>query len=637
MPHPDLQLTVLLSCERNDSGAATAPVIAVPCHSFILVLHSDCFAKMLGKYREMLRVHTDPADEGKGVYSSRHIDMFAPSHRCVKHMLSWMYTGTDVTNGDAIMTGDECGNSAYANGNACRDLQEVVDLLLLSNEYLVTRLQKICEHRIGQVLLHQKSNMCPKEFSSLVGQLLELGEALGLTTLLSYASQWTAPLGGEQCHKPSNQVEAFDGFDLLAKHEMGYLDGKNADFPFLILVILSRVQSEHTANTLSNTNSVVYLQHFLTMETNNADNYYSKSVDVIDLLVEAFPVILSYDDESMLDSSTDEIRAQVEEELGNFHCHNKKQRIYMLQSIIMMNFSSLVEMACYVFEKTESNDSESNQFQLTERLSNKLYWFLKRHTLLQDMIFTVDVDNQGCVRDTDDGLGCGRDLVLLLDSDCVVEGDAHSSSSNGDVITHEAFRVHKAVLASGSGKLESILRLKASTSSTSLFDTIHCNDVEPVCIRSLMFLLYCNYLPPVTFDGERVHLVKFYSAITTSLHLQNTPFLSQSLRGGSTHPTAKLAVPYYMHLADFADEYLVHPQMMHEAERQLRSLLTTQNSGQIYVLARGINLDHLACSSAVYFLYGYADLMKVSEGQFYVHMHVHVHVQVYMFRYRKHF
>jgi hypothetical protein len=389
MPYPDLLLAVSLVSDGASpppAGHSKAPEKLVACHSFILVQHSKCFEQMLGTHRHMLRVHpTGVAAAGAARHGHgdvRQIELFTSSYRTIDQMLCWMYQGIDVTagasfdhsaagGGSDITTTPSPSHSHSVDVCLCATLQEVVDLLLLANEFLVTRLQLLCEHRIGQLLGEFPHTSTSSEaYLTLTLQLGKLGEALHLTTLLSYVLTWSSDnedkMGNIKIkNKRSKKKRTTTSQEQLrVKQELGYLDNKNADFPFILLVLLERVRRQEniaegalatTSTTSTRTTTVRYLECFLALVTDNADNYYSRSYDVLDVLVEAFPVILSDDDPLNDCCQTSEVRGKVTSELDCFHVHNKLQRLYMLQSILMLSFSSLLELAVFVLAVTEGD------------------------------------------------------------------------------------------------------------------------------------------------------------------------------------------------------------------------------------------------------------------------------------------
>ena len=507
MPYADVVLAVSLS--GGGAGCAHEPDKLVTCHSFILMQHSTCFERMFGAHRHMLRIHSTD-----GCSVTRRLDMFTSSYRSVDQMLCWMYHGIDVTASASMdLFSSVSGGSVSGGGGktqerpfathlnadtsdtigattagfcTCIDIQELVDLLLLANEFLITRLQRLCEHRIGLLLAEYPLIDANSEaYTALSLQLRELGEAFNFTILLSYWGAWSDVSSGNKLsgegkmkNKRSKKKKTdLSHSQLREKQQLGYLDNKNSDFPFLLHLLLARVlgQEESQANMFGVADATHmttrYLESFLSSVTSYEDNFYAQTFCVVDVLVEAFPIVLMEEGPEVEDEFPSHVPNLVAVELGCFHVHNKWQRLYILQSLLLVYFSSLLEFALFVVESTEADTDAAAV--LAGRLSNKLYWFCKRHVLLLDM--SVEVESNGAVSNShtvsepmrmsytlkgEKGEArVARDLLLLLDSGVAGGGEGESESESEGVwsngvdtattmtTTLSAFCVHRAVVA----------------------------------------------------------------------------------------------------------------------------------------------------------------------------------------------
>ena len=568
MPYPDVQL-------RISNSDINLPALLIPCHSFIIAQHSKYFENIL---------------IGDGNKSSMCEISLTASDRTVHLMLGWMYHGLDVTNESSVDA--DLSTDASSHSEKCVNMQEVLDLMLLANELRVCRLQRICEHRICSLLAdYAKMGIVTENFAGLFKNICDFAAALNLNVLRSYAAKWKVRMEEDGSAYYFEKVEWYKPTSyesLIQRRQLGCLDHENSDMPFLILILLKYI---HEKNITVDSSIPAFLEKFLSTVSGNSKNYFAKSCDVVDILIEAFPIMLSHDNDVTDDGSIgrSEVLKTMSLELESFFNLNKDQRLHMLQSILMLLFNSITELAVFVFDSVDNVSDQSDA--LFDRMSNKLYWFFKHHVLMDGPRF-----NSSDKRNF-------QDLALV----CCSESDdaAVPDEMEGAAIVYP---VHRAVVACGSEKIQSLLRLKCSNSAgddrnkgNKPFKLL-CSDVESVCLKNFLTFTYCNYVPPVTFYGERVHMMKFNAIAKPS-----PPTFRNDISGNGW------ALPYYMHMASFGDEYLLPQSMMKEIEQQLRNLLVTshhpEEAGQLFVLARSINMHQIALMAAVHFLYGYSDLI----------------------------
>lgn len=154
------------------------------CHSFILKAHSEVFSTMLSS---TLSTKIDDFFQFQFAHISKQVfDL----------MLLWMYSGKDVTSTD--------------NGTISPSL--LVDLMIAANEFLILRLQRICEHRLCQCM---EKKLLDDDSRA---QLKELSVLLNLNHLLVYFTH-------ERVQSPLQQHIIFQELQNLS------IDGKDIMFP----------------------------------------------------------------------------------------------------------------------------------------------------------------------------------------------------------------------------------------------------------------------------------------------------------------------------------------------------------------------------------------------------------------------
>jgi ankyrin repeat protein len=524
---------IYLPISLQTSSYADVSIIAadgrrICCHGCVLAIHS-------ARFRDIYTADSMNLD-----LPDRHISLESHSYEIIDAMVSWMYSGE------------------VAAGFWSRDVQRVIDLLLLANESAVHRLQRLCEYNIWKILPTVQSA------DSTLALLVHVIEVLKLDYLRvqikSRGAISVATLQAIQKHKrgPSTAAKvSFTGIsqrvqtnvaecspvtidDIIEFDFMGC--GKfvqSSDSLFIQRVLFHRLK-EIGLSKKEFSNHLSIVKQCLKSLTSPDYHISSVLVYLLDFWRGARVLILANETEN-----TARLRAV----LGR------------LFTVLHSCFSSSMHFVQWVYT---FKCTDCDYFEIIEPGGERVQW-ATMHDLISDGMYSAMLPHL---------LLCDM-LKPTCDITIVCGNGSYSVSA------------HRTVLAKASLKLESLIRLKCSQSDWAGF--LHLDELTPERCDCIIGFLYTGHINWSSVVADR-------RTVDASSQLDYFDVVKSRLFDEACA------------LLMLADEYLI-PEMKNEAEAMLIETITPGNCHVAVSVASCIQATRLMKKSAAVFLTNYNSIL----------------------------